>query len=283
MTRFQDTIRCLIVFLIFFADGQAAAAPGTSTPPAIPRRIVSLAPNLTEILFALRVPLGQIAGVTDYCNYPPAARTRPRVGGLIDWSAEKVLSLRPDLVLALQSGDLRQRVLALAQSGPAVMILKIDRWPELLAALETIGRRLSRGQEARRLIRELTRRLPPPWPTGQVPPRVAVLVSLDPLIPAGGETFIDDMIRLAGGENAFAPQRGFSSLAKEAFMAAAPQVLILALAGGTTLKTAEEARWHALGWSPRIAAVDPDLFARPGPRAIEGILWLRRQLQEGKR
>ncbi|MEP6801463.1 MAG: helical backbone metal receptor, partial [Acidobacteriota bacterium] len=147
---------CLVASAALAAAGcgrHPSASPGPK-PARAATRVVALAPNLTEIVFALGSG-ASLVGVSDFSDFPEAARSVPRVGGL-EVSAERVASLTPDLVLATAEGGNRKgAVSALEASGVPVLVVPGGSLDQVLSGIELVGVRLGREEEARRLTRSL--------------------------------------------------------------------------------------------------------------------------------
>ncbi|GIW72201.1 MAG: hypothetical protein KatS3mg102_1743 [Planctomycetota bacterium] len=126
----------------------AASAPQRPRSPAPPRRVVSLAPSLTEIVFALGAG-ERLVGVTSHCDFPPAARALPRVGGYGSPNVELVLACRPDLVLVPAEGTLLAPALALRRLGVRLEAVTVTALPDLFAAVERLGTLLGEKTELR--------------------------------------------------------------------------------------------------------------------------------------
>lgn len=126
--------------------------------PEAPRRIVSLAPNLTEVLFALGLE-DRIAGVTSYCDYPEGAREKPKIGGFIHFSLEKLVSLEPDLVLATADGNRKETVLQIERLGVPLYVVNPETVDDVLAMIETLGRITGTPDRAGPLAAALRKRI----------------------------------------------------------------------------------------------------------------------------
>lgn len=250
----------------------------TVTVAKRPERIVSLAPSNTEILFALG--LGErVVGVTDYCDYPPEAKAKEKVGGFKDPSVEKVVALRPDLVLA--TGGIQREVVAqLEKVGVPVFVLDPHTMDEVPAGIRTVarlagaaaeGERVAAGLEARvKAVRDRTAGIPE-----AARPPVFYEVWPDPLMTAGPGSFAHDMIALAGGRNVAAgTAQPYPKFSMEELVAADPAVIITPFE--ETAKALADGRrpgWRGLRAvrDGRVAVVNQDLTSRPGPRLVDGL------------
>ncbi len=167
---------------------------------AKPQRIVSLAPSITESLFALG--LGErVAGVTDYCDYPAEARSRPKVGGIINPSVEAIVALQPDLVLIGRETNRRETLEALERVRIPVYVVnaaRIDDVFRLIRDLAALAGVPERGEQlASRLERRSAQieRLVSAEPAA----RLFFLIGLNPVVTVGRGSFLDDLVRRAGG------------------------------------------------------------------------------------
>jgi iron complex transport system substrate-binding protein len=172
-------------------------------PERTPERIVSMAPNVTEILFALGLG-DRVAGVTRFCDYPPEARSIRRIGGLVDPNIEVIQSLDPGLVIAFRGNPLRL-VDRIRKLGLPVFVLDIGQGLEALFPLiAKIGRVTRTEGRAGELIGGLKRRLESVDAAISevvMRPKVFVLLYGQGLWTCGGESYVDDLIRRAGGTN----------------------------------------------------------------------------------
>ncbi len=229
--------------------------PGPSPTPSPEPRIVSVAPSTTETLFALGVG-DQVVGVTRFCDFPPEATKRERIGGLTDVDVEKVLSLRPTLVVGVDSQTSSSLQRTLAHSDVQTLFVPVETFDDVIGAIAAIGSAVGRPDEAEKIAAELEsrRRERPSGPR----PRVLVLFGREPWIGAGPGTFADEMIRIAGGQNVLADvDSDYPSLDAEKLASLAPDLVI-----DTSF---EPKRAVAIPGDPPVARIDPALM-RPGPR-----------------
>jgi iron complex transport system substrate-binding protein len=239
-----------------------------------PRRVVTLAPNLTEIVFALGAG-DRLVGVSEYSDHPEAARSIPRVGGL-EVDAEKVAALHPDLVLAIAEGNAQGTVRALEAAGLPVTVTPSASLDAVLESIRIVADRLGRPQEGRRLAGELSRRrdaVRSEVAGRNRRPRALLLVWPDPPQAAGGQTFLNDVLTEAGAENLVADRRGWPVLSRE-YVATAPVELLVtpesaqarsawaAAFGGGALSTGPISR-------ARRVSLDEAALTRPGPRVFD--------------
>jgi len=243
-----------------------------------PASIISLAPNITEILFALGLG-DRIVGVSSYCNYPPEASKKERIGGYINPSLEKIISLKPDLVLGTADGELKPFINKMAAMGIPVYITNPGTVDEVIGTIQHVGEVTSSLLAALQLGRFMRQRMQAVQEKvkGRPRPRVLHLLSFEPLMSSGKGSFVHDLIERAGGENIV---RGLKvrhpRISMEEVIAKNPQVILLS---GMVLKdpVAEQKQWWDR-WkeisavkSGRIHVIHPDIIHRPSPRIVDGL------------
>jgi iron complex transport system substrate-binding protein len=272
-----------ILFGALVAALACRGAPPQGIPAtAGPRRVVTLAPNLTEIVFALGAGRS-LVGVSEHSDYPPEAGTIPRVGGL-EVSAEKVASLRPDLVIATREGNASGPVSALASAGIPVLVLPTGSLDAVLEGIRRTGAALGRREEAARLVaalsarraavRDRVARLPPP--------RAILLVWPDPPQAAGGGTFLDDVLTEAGAENLLHDRPGWPVVSAEYLSTAPVEVLVLPASVSDRpafeRSIASGALSRGSARRARIVWVDESAITRPAPRVFGALEDLAEEL-----
>jgi iron complex transport system substrate-binding protein len=250
------------------------------------QHIVSLAPSITETLFAIDAG-SQIAGVTDYCNYPAGAKTKPRVGGLVNPSVETIVSLKPDLILLSMEGNVREDFTKLQEVGVPVFVTNPRTLQGIRKSIGDLGTLTGRTREAAALARSMQGREDSVVALVTTTKTVLHLVSLQPLIAVGGRTFLNELIERAGGINIAADAAStYPTLSREAVVERDPDIIIIMsdiLAAGTDLTTyfPEWATLRALR-TKHIFTINADIVSRPGPRAVDGLEHLHRIIQEGR-
>ena len=244
---------------------------------APPRRIVSLAPSLTEIVFLLGRE-GSLAGVTRFCNYPPAASSLPKIGGVSDPDVERVISLSPDLVLCTTDGNPREKVRALEEMGIPCFAVSPQDLAAVFAAIRRVGALLGaagRGEaEAAALRRRADRARAAGRGDGGESPRVLFAVSTSPVIAAGAGTFMDELVRLSGGRNVVAGLAGrYPRLSVEDLVALRPDVVFVAGMTGVERFPEEVTRWVEIPAfrDGSVVTLDGDIVTRPGPRLVTAL------------
>lgn len=254
------------------------------------RRIVSLAPHITENLFAAGAG-ARIVGAVDYSDFPEAAKRIPRVGGYSRPDMEAIVALKPDLVLAWQSGNPDAVVGKLKSLGLTVYQSQPDRLEDIPDGIEKMGRLAGTEAAAAREADRFRRRLADL--RGQYAGRAAVPVFYQvwhrPLLTVGGGQIISDVIRLCGGVNVFAALPGKApGVSVESVLAADPEAIVASGMGRDAVVGLEDwRRWTQLKATARgnLFFVPSDLMQRPTPRLLEGAEQLCRHLEtaRGKR
>lgn len=250
-----------------------------------PQRIVSLAPNITEILFRLGLD-EQIVGVSLHCNYPEKAKTRPRVGSYIRLDFERILSLRPDCVIATGVGNTREMVKRLEEFGLPVYVIFPKNFDGVLQSILHIGQVVNREKEAAEVVSDMKKRKEriTKVTEGLPRPRVFLQVGEAPIVTVGKGSFADDLIGLAGGENIASRERQmYPRIGIEEILKRAPEVILVSSMNpdGDYEKVIREwKRWKTIPAvkGNRVHLIDSDLIDRPAPRIIEGLEQMARLL-----
>jgi len=246
-----------------------AACSGRPPPPATtpPARVVSLAPSITEIVYALGAG-DRLVGVCAQCDYPAAAARLPRVGGYLVPSVEAVVAARPDVVLVVPSPGNRDAVRAVEQAGVRVVVVQDRTLADLWASMRAVGAALGLADAGERLVADVQRRLEAV--RGRVaglPPRRVLPAS--PLVVAGRGTLQDELVSAAGGVNVAADIGGvWPQISLELVVARAPEVIVDAAMG------TEEGRHDLFGGlatvpavrDGRVVAFAGEAIFRAGPR-----------------
>ena len=254
----------------------------TVTLNASPKRIVSLAPSNTEILYAIGAG-NRVVGVTSYCNYPDGAAQKPQVGGFSNPNLEQIVSLRPDLVLAARFNPM-DVLEALRRLNISVFALAPATIAEALQTLRTVGLLTGELTSAVQLEAALQARFQTIEQTvAAIPethrPRVLWGRLEAPMYTAGPGSFIGSLIRLAGGTNIAADaDADWIQIGLETIVARNPQVIIVSdHTPGDVEKSLDRLR-KTPGWktvdaiaSGHVYSINLDLLGRPGPRLIDGL------------
>lgn len=248
-----------------------------------PQRIVSLAPSVTELLFALDCG-ERVAARTEASTYPPEARSFPSVGTYDRPSAERALAVRPDLCLGVADGTPPAFAGKMGEAGVSVSLLEMDDIASLPGCLRELGRMLDVPEKAEALASQAERRLAEAEravagarAAGMAAPSVLILVQEAPPMAAAEQTFLGSLVSRAGGSCAVQAhgRLRYPVLGREAMAALAPDIVLsCAMRGGPDAPAMQEA--DAAGIFPDLAGarlwrVSPDIFTRPSLRALDAL------------
>ena len=253
-------------------------------PPERVRRVVSLAPSSTEILFAVGAG-PNIVGVDGYSDFPDAVRALPRVGADIDPSLEKIVALRPDVVFTATSANSQRTAETLERLGIPVYVSRADSLDEIYLDILAIGEVVGRARESADLVAAMKSRIAAVTSRRHGAPAVKSLIVVwsEPLMVAGSHSHVGDLLRAAGGSNiADDSPQPFPTYSVERVIARAPEVVIVGTHATGTPPMAPLERLAGLSGTRRfrIETLDGDLLFRPGPRVAEGVELLDRLLHK---
>jgi iron complex transport system substrate-binding protein len=290
----KELIISLLLAVSFFASdfpvtlvddvGMSAVIPKT------PKRIISLAPSNTEILFMLGLG-DRVVGVTSICNYPTEAEKKEKVGDFFAPSLEKILLLKPDLVLA-GGGVQKELALKLSAMGIPTMTLYPKDLKEMLLDVLLTGKAAGKEAEAVKLMSSLKARIEKikEQAKNNKQPKVYFEIWNQPVTSAGKGSFIDELIKLAGGENIFSSiNKTFPEVSAEEIIKRNPDVIITAYMGKKG-KMKKEITGRS-GWRGIKAVkedrvfddLDSDLLLRSGPRLVDGLEELAKKINPGSK
>lgn len=266
-----------------FGWGVASMSLGDPEPAAAPERIVSMAPSLTETLFALGAG-ERVVGVTSFCDYPEEAASRTRVGGFFDPNYEVIVSLRPDLAVLLASQEeVKMRLEAL---GVRTLSVNHEQVTAIVDSITSIGQAVGCADKAREIVESMERRIERVRKKVEGLDRPTVLVSigrnmgsekLEEAYIAGPNSLYNDLLELAGGRNVCKTSGIlYPSVSYEGILDLNPETIIdlvgdLSKTGQTRAQV--EAQWmelrHVAAVENRRVYVVEDTYAlRPGPRLV---------------
>lgn len=275
----------------------ACASPPEETPPSaitvtdqlgrtvrleeVPKRIISLAPSNTEILFALGLA-DRIVAVTDYCNYPPQAEEKPSVGGFSTPNIEEIVAHSPDLILATSIHE--KRVLPkLEDKRLVVFALNPKTIDEVLEAITLVGKITGSEAEASRLVGEMQRRIKAVADrvsglSEEQKPRSFYLLWHAPMMTSGSGTLQNDLIVKAGGMNIAKNISGYADISLEAVIVSNPEVMVAGAGHGSGedltfqfIQTETRLSSVSARINNRLHAIDADLASRGGPRIVDAL------------
>ena len=253
--------------------------------PDDPRRIIALAPSISEIIFALGQQ-DRLKGTTQFSNYPPEAAKLPKVGSYVRLDLERIVALNPDLCIAIKDGNPKTIIDRLQSLNIPVFAVNPRNLESLLQTIQRIGAILNASDRAKTMVEDMRRRMQ------QVDtlvskvdrrPRVFIQIGIFPIISAGSNTFIDELIVRAGGINVAAGNSAYPHFSREQVLALAPDVLIITTMARSGAFEKAKADWNRLSQMPavrkkRIYTVNSDLFDRPSPRLLDALEILTRLL-----
>lgn len=240
-----------------------------------PQRIVSLAPGLTEIVFAIGRG-GNLVGVTKFCDYPEAAKEIKKIGGFLDASMEALVALAPDIVLAYPEHAGRMKSLP-----PWVRLVTVrhDRLSELLGSIEEVGRALNSEKESRRLLAAIRDRLKRVERRVRGKRKISALCiagrnadELKNMFIIGRNDFLNDLLEIAGGTNAYRGEIDYPNISLESVIALEPEFILEISSHYEGISDDRIfALWRPLGMVPAVArkqvrVIKDPSWLRPGPR-----------------
>ncbi len=258
------------------------------TLTAPPQRIISIAPGITETIFAIGEQ-ERLVGVSDFCDYPPEAAEKEKVGNISTPSVEKMLSLQPDLVLVVRGVGM-DAIDSLRHAGINVIAHDPRNLAQVIEMVRQIGRALGADEAASRLADEMTSRRDEVERQARARveqagrPRVLLVISTEPVFVAGPGSFAHDLIELAGGQNVVGEggekvNRPWPQYSLEKVIELDPDLIITAMGGhtqaeGDLLKQMKrKPGWRDLSAvkQGRVYNLDPDILLRVGPRLLDGL------------
>jgi iron complex transport system substrate-binding protein len=248
-------------------------------------RIVSLAPVVTETLFVLGAG-GRVVGVTRFCDRPAEATQRAVVGGYTDASLEKILELKPDLVIAMPSFQQRALLNRLRERGVAVFVVFTDSLDEENAMMLALGDLVGAPEKARALVERQRRTLETVQKNAKAKgQRAVVVVGHDPLVVAGAGTFADVALRATGAQSAVKSDAVMSGGAWPVWSLEsllAQDVAVVVAAEGPEAADRLRASFAPLGArAPRVVAATGSILMRPGPSFADDVVTLEKLLTPG--
>jgi len=229
-------------------------------------------------------------GVSIHCNYPEKAKSRVRVGSYISIDFERVISLKPDLIIATGAGNPREMVERLERLGFPSFVIFPKRFEDVLQSIRHLGRVSAKEREALSIIESMQRRKEKVAERTKTlyRPKVFLQIGESPIVTVGKGSFGDDLIRLAGGENVAGKDKEmYPRLGMEEILKRSPEVILISSMnpkGDYERILREWARWKMIPAvkQGRIHLIDSDLIDRPSPRIIEGLEEMARLIHPGR-
>ncbi|MGH8711519.1 MAG: cobalamin-binding protein, partial [Burkholderiales bacterium] len=241
------------------------------------RRIVALAPNITELAYAAGAG-GKLVGVSGYSDYPQEAKNIVRVGDAMHADIERIAMLKPDLVLAWKSGNHAGDIGKLEKFGIKVFVMEPAKLPDIPRLLRSIGKLADTSAAAETAAEDFERKLETLRKRYSTKRPISVFYEIwnEPLMTVNGTHMISDVLRLCGGTNAFATARMLTPvISAESLVAADPEVII---SGSSKLENWQRYKMLGAVRNHQVFFVQPDLLERQSPRILEGASEVCKQL-----
>ena len=270
----------LIAALVCAVVGASLAAAST-----LPTRIVSTAPSITEMLYELELG-DRVVGVTSYCHYPPEVRSKPKIGSYLNPNFETTLALKPDLVVVLK--EHRELAEKLRGFGLPVLELQHNALEGIFQSMLDLGKRTGADEIAELRVASIRERLEAIREQAEPLPKRSVMFivgrtpgTVEDLMAVGSNSFLNELIDIAGGRNAFVDAIAYyPRIPREEVYARRPEVIIDMGDMGETDGVTQEQRqkvvelWDEMPLLPavktgRVYGVADDIFVVPGPRIVD--------------
>ncbi len=252
----------------------------------VPKRVITLAPNLTEFFYSLGLG-NKIVANTTYCNYPPQAKLKEKVGDLISLNFEKILSLKPDLIFITVEGNSKSNFSRLLDLGLNVFVSNPRNYKGIKKTLTDIASIFGREKAARRLIAQWDSTVNRVYKLSRKRNALKTMfvVSLSPLMLAGKNTFINSFLQICNLQNiASAAPSNYPIFNREKILQINPEVILLPEGMTKNIKVdllAAYPEWRGLNAikGNKIFLLPPDLFLRPGPRFVQAVKYLFQKIE----
>jgi iron complex transport system substrate-binding protein len=241
--------------------------------PARPQRIITLAPNLTEIVYAIGAG-SRLVGNTTFCDYPPQAKQVAKVGDTLQPNIERIIALNPDVILISTASQLETLTKQLDERRIAVFITDPHDLEGVFRSIKTLGDILGEQEQGEKLVNSLRVRTAAVEDAVKraTPITVFYQVSPSPLWTAGRKSWITDLIRRAGGKSMTAEVEGeWLRYSDEAALASRPEAIIMATSGSDKMEVAAALQKSPAVINKRVYGINGDFLSRPGPRLIDGL------------
>lgn len=251
--------------------------------PDEPVRVVSLAPSITEIVYSLNSEQ-RLVGATQYSDYPAEAGNLPSVGSYVYLDLEKIVSLKPDLCIAIKDGNPLRIIRRLEEMNIAVYAVNPRDLDSVMKTISDIGKILGAEQRAGEVVSDMNQRMAAVSKKADSVshrPGVFFQIGVDPIVSAGSNTFINELIQKAGGRNLAGGHPGYPRYSVEDVLALAPEIIIVTSMDRQKVFDRVLQQWQQWEDLPavahdRIHLVDSNLYDRPSPRLVKGLEKLAR-------
>jgi len=273
-------------FLALFMCLMARVAAGTYvdqlerqvTVPDDPQRLISLAPSITEIIYALEQE-NRLKGVTRYSDFPTAATKLPKVGSYVRLDLERIVALNPDLCIAIKDGNPKEIIDRLESLKIPVYVVNPRNLNTVLETIREVGKILNAGDKAENLLTNLhtrIQRVKSLITQDTYRPGVFFQIGISPIVSVGTDTFLHELIVLAGGKNLADGKTPYPRFSREQVLTLTPEIFIVTSMARQAVFEQVKAEWRRWPSMPavrndRIFLVDSNLFDRPSPRLVDGL------------
>jgi len=248
------------------------------TVPNNPQRIISLAPNITEIVFAL----GQehrLRGVTTYSDFPDKASTYPKVGSYVHLDLEKIVALKPDLCIAIKDGNPRSVIMRLEKLDIPVYAVDPRNLEAIIETVLEMGNLLKADERAVALAHQMRTRIKnveQRIERTKNKPKVFFQIGVSPIVSVGTNTFIHELIGMAGGQTLAQGKTAYPRFSKEQILSLMPEIFIISSMTNTESIDQLKNQWNKYPQIPaiknnRLHHVDSNIFDRPTPRLVDAL------------
>lgn len=246
--------------------------------PDDPQRVIALAPNITEIVFALKQER-RLVGVTRYSDFPLEAAKLPKVGSYVHLDLERIVALKPDLCIAIKDGNPKTIVQKITSLNIPVFAVNPTSLDTVIETISEMGKLLDASQNAKNLVDNMRSRIYRVKARVEKTvhrPGVFFQIGISPIVSVGTPTFIHELIVLAGGTNLAAGPVPYPRFNKEQVIAISPEIIIITSMSRAAVFEQVKAEWNQWPHLPavknqRIFLEDSNLFDRPTPRLVDGL------------
>ncbi|KPA13009.1 iron ABC transporter substrate-binding protein [Candidatus Magnetomorum sp. HK-1] len=253
--------------------------------PDDPKRVVSLAPSITEIIYAIKQE-HRLVGVTRFSDYPPQASKFTKVGSYIQLDLEKIVSLKPDLCIAVKDGNPKAVVFRIESFGIPVYAVDPRNLHSVIETIKEIGKLLHSQKEAFLIVQEMEIRIQNiKSKTSSISnrPRVFFQIGISPIVSVGTDTFFHELITIAGGINLTSGAVPYPRYTKEQVIALSPEVFFISSMARKTVFERVKKEWQQWQNIPavrnnRIHLVESNVFDRAAPRLVDGLEFLLQKI-----
>jgi iron complex transport system substrate-binding protein len=248
------------------------------TMPDDPQRVISLAPSITEIIYALEQE-NRLKGVTRYSDFPIAATKLPKIGSYVRLDLERIVALNPDLCIAIKDGNPKEVIDRLESLEIPVYVVNPRNLNTVLETIIEVGKILNAGDKAENLLNSLHNRIQRVRSLitqDTYRPGVFFQIGVSPIVSVGTDTFLHELIVLAGGRNLADGKTPYPRFSREQVLALAPEIFIVTSMARQAVFEQVKAEWRRWPSMPavrneRIFLVDSNLFDRPSQRLVDGL------------